>query len=261
MENGHKILKFCRMLKNLSLSIFLCLLVNVANAQDDSVSVFRKNPNTGSSNSPLNTGNRNVISFGLNHIARGGPTLCYEREFVKPNIALYAGFGISFMDIVGQYSFDSSLEFYPEDNYSVKTMESPGRIIDLGIKFLDAAAWDNSYICFGYTFISNNTKRKIDADYEVANNGARSYNLSYMSNEIKLVIGATNYNDSRLYIDGSIGPGLRFFNYQKLNITDDPFVLYNLTPQNGAREIEVDRVKEVKLKLWLYIGLKMGLRF
>jgi hypothetical protein len=46
-----------------------------------------------------------------------------------------------------------------------------------------------------------------------------------------------------------------------LNITDDPFVLYNLTPQNGAREIEVDRVKEVKLKLWLFIGLKMGLRF
>jgi hypothetical protein len=82
-----------------------------------------------------------------------------------------------------------------------------------------------------------------------------------MSNEIKLVIGATNYNDSRLYIDGSIGPGLRFLNYQKLNITDDPFVLYNLTPQNGAREIEVDRVKEVKLKLWLFIGLKMGLRF
>ncbi len=249
------------MLKYIILSILLCLLVNVAKAQDDSVSVFRTNPNSGSANNPLNTGNRNSISVGLNHIARGGPTISYEREFVKPNIAIYGGFGISFLDIVGQYSFDADLEFYPEDNYSNKTMESPGRIIDLGIKFLDAAAWDNSYICFGYTFISNNLKRKIDTEYAVANNGARSYNLNYLSNEIKLVLGASNYNDNRLYIDGSIGPGLRFLTFQKLNITDDPFALYNLTPQNGAREITVDRVNEIKLKLWLFVGLKMGLRF
>ena len=244
-----------------SILLVVCyFVVSFSYAQTDSISVFRVNPNAKKQNGSSSIGLRNAIAININSIARGGAMLSYERMFKSPEISIYAGYGLSFIDLVGQYSFDEELEFYPQDDYSTKSMVSPGRIIDVGLKFWDATLWDDSYIGLGYSYYSNNLKRKIDSQYNIAQDGPRSYNLDYISNEIKLVLGFTNSDTKRLYVDAAGGLGLRFVNYQKLIITDDPFAAFNILTGTANREIQVDKSSEFKIKIWPFLGLKIGLR-
>lgn len=234
--------------------------VEISMAQDDSLSVFRINPNAQSNSNLLKTGYKNAITLSLGHVARGGSSIAYERTFNNPFISVYGGLGISFVDFAEQFSYHDNLSFYDAEGYSTMTMEKPGKIVDLGVKFLNATAWDNSYIGLGYTFISNHLKRKIDLEYQVINNGARSYNIDYLNNEIKLVLGFHNDNTKRLYLDASLGPGFRLRSFNYITINDDPLLLYGLTSQTGQELIQVENVDVLDVKIWLFAGLKVGLR-
>jgi hypothetical protein len=237
------------------------MIISFSYAQDDSLSVFRTNPNSSAKYGIRNTGFRNAIFIGLNHVGRGGISISYERFFNKPYISIYGGYGVSFIDYAGQYSFDADLFFYNPNDYSSISIERPGKIIDLGLKFLDVTVWDNVYLAFGYTFISNHLKRKINSEYEVQNNGDRTYQLDKKSNEIKLVLGFLNDDTRRFYFDASVGPGFRLLSFEELDITDDPFALYGLTQSNNPKEIGVAKVNKLEAKIWLFLGLKVGLRF
>jgi hypothetical protein len=229
-------------------------------AQDDSLSVFRINPNALSNSNLLKTGYKNAITLSFSHIARGGTSIAYERTFNNPFISVYGGFGISFIDFAEQFSYHDNLNYYDADSYANMTMEKPGKIVDLGVKFLNATVWDNSYIGLGYTFITNQFNRKIDLEYEVINNGARSYNIDYLNNEIKLVLGFHNDNAKRLYLDASLGPGFRLRSFNYITITDDPLLLYGTTTHTGPQEILVENVEVLDVKIWLFASLKVGLK-
>jgi hypothetical protein len=234
--------------------------VEISLAQDDSLSVFRVNPNAQSNSNLLKTGYKNAITLSLSHIARGGPSIAYERTFNNPFIAVYGGYGISFIDFAEQFSYHDNLNYYDADGYSKMTMEKPGKIIEVGVKFLNATVWDNSYIGLGYTFITNQFNRKIDFEYEVINNGARSYNIDYLNNEIKLVLGFHNDNAKRFYLDASLGPGFRLRSFNYLSINEDAILLYGLTSQTGQELIQVENVEVLDVKVWLFASLKVGLR-
>lgn len=229
-------------------------------AQQDTLSVFRSNPTNSLNKSRSNTTFKNSLSLTLNHLGRGGATLVYERLLSNPNFAIYGGYGISVTDYIGRFSFDDNLEFYNPSDYSSESVKNTGRIIELGAKFMELTVWDDLYFAVGYSYLSNHLKRTIDYEYTVVNNGPRVYNLDYSSNEVKFVLGFTNDPQKRLYFDGQIGPGFRLINAQKISITDDPFVLYNLVPQPDVRQIEVKKENEFNLKFWLFIGFKIGIR-
>lgn len=240
---------------------FFILAISFSYAQNDTLSVFRSNPNPISKSGSRNTGFRNAIFISANHIGRGGISFSYERFFNKPNISIAAGYGVSYRDFAGQYSFDPVFDFDDPNTYSSLSMERPGRIIDLGLKFLDFAVWDNAYLALGYSFISNHLKRKVDSQYRIQNNGDRTYNLDKISNELKLVFGFLSDDTKRFYFDASAGPGFRLLSYEELKFSDDVFALYGLTQQNGPREIGVDKITKFEAKIWLFLGFKVGLRF
>jgi hypothetical protein len=244
--------------KFIFISIFFC--VGTTLAQNDSLEVFRSSNSSILSKLAKNK-HKNSFSFSLNHLGRGGPLLVYERIFIEKDMAIYLGGGFSYKDYVGQFTLDDEASLFRQEDYSSEVIESIGKMIDFGLKFNDITLWENAYFAIGFTHLSNNLIRKIDSKYLVADNGPVKYNLDYLSNEIKLILGITNEYTHRFYLDGYIGSGLRFIRLQKLNITDDPFVYFGLQQSNGKTEIEVRKVNEIMIKPWLFFGFKFGIRF
>jgi len=231
----------------------------VSKGQEDTLSVFRSNSNTSFNNNNSKFRFKNTVSVSVNYLARGGAILSYERFFPRRKLSIYGGYGISVNDFIGRFTYDN-LELYKPDDYSSQKVKTMGRIIDVGFKFIDLDVWENFYMAFGYTYLSNYFTRTIDGKYQVADHNPRIYNLEYRSDEVKFVLGCTNDPQNRFYLDAHIGPGFRLIHEEKIQINDDLLVLYNLIPTPNVREIEVDKENEFNLKFWVFVGLKMGIR-
>lgn len=246
--------------------IFLALIFNTITtfcfAQSDTLDIFRT-PSKNKTNSGGASGSvgNNSLSVSIGHLGRGGTMLTYERYINNTPIAVFAGFGLTKVDFIGQFSWTDETNIF-DNMYSTKTSSDLGKMIDLGVKLVFDQELGGPYLGLFYSSYENFITQKIDNYFEVINNGATSYKLNYNSRELKFAYGYINDVTSRYYNDFYIGTGFRFLDYQSLNINE----VYN---NNGLYQqtnpystlIQVQKENISTPKLWFFIGWKIGVRF
>jgi hypothetical protein len=243
--------------------LFIASLLLVASncfSQTDTLDVFRT-PSKSSSNSNLRSGSagNNAISMSIGHLGRGGTMLTYERFINNSSFAVFAGYGITKVDFIGQFSYEDE-GFNFEDSYSTRTNAELGSMIDLGFKYLLDRELGGNY--FGFTFSSYHTNitRTISSNYVIQNSGPKNYQLDYFSREVKFVYGSVNDVGSRFYSDFNIGTGFRFIDYQNLDINEVPVYINNSYNYYNT-ELDIRKKSNNDIKLWLFIAWKIGVRF
>jgi hypothetical protein len=243
------------------LLLVLCFLgsFNLANAQEDSLDVFRNPSKVNSNNSNSTSTGKNALSISIAHLGRGGTMLTYERFINNTPLALYAGLGFMSIDVIGQWSFQDELYLFDNED-ATRTSVDLGKTVDLGLKYLFNKELGGSYLGLGYSSYSNGVNLSVDDDYLLVASDSKSNRLRYNSKEFKIVYGAINDAESTFYSDFNFGLGFRFLDYQTLEISevDEMFTSSFTSPQN---KITAKKESESEIKLWLFIGWKIGVRF
>jgi len=260
LENRKKILNDKLMKIKLLYLIGILIITLNSYAQTDTLDVFRA-PSKNNSNSNARTGSagNNALSVSIGHLGRGGTMLTYERYINNTSFAVFAGFGITKIDFIGQFSFEDE-GFILEDFYSNRSDAEVGSMIDLGLKYMFDKELGGNYFGIGYSSYHTNITRTINSSYIIENNGSRNYKLDYYSKEFKLVYGIVNDVDSRFYNDFNIGTGFRFLEYQNLDITELPN-FNSSTLSYYTTELNIRKRTNNDIKLWLFITWKIGVRF
>lgn len=228
-------------------------------AQNDSLNVFRNSSKTNSGSKSHAGGGNNSLSLSLAHIGRGGTILTYERLINNTPIAIFAGYGFSKMDFIGQFSLDDE-DFFYSNLYTEKKSADMGTAFDIGMKYAFDEELGGNYLGLCYSSYQNSIIQEVDYYYDVSASSSRSNRLNYSSKEFKLVYGSMGDSESRFYNDFSVGAGLRILNYQKLDITEVP-VVNNNNYYGYETEFVVNKRWHSEVKPWLFIGWKIGLRF
>jgi hypothetical protein len=244
------------------LAILFCSLQHHLCAQTDSLDVFRiPSKNTGSNhNAYTSYVGKNAISISIGHLGRGSALIGYERLINYTPFAIYAGFGFSNLDFIGQFSFDEESYLF-ENSYTEKKVIQSGKAIDCGLKYTALSELGGVYLALGFSSYENTAVIEIsDAQY-LANNVASTYRLNYSSKEFKIVYGFMNNVSSGFYNDFFIGTGFRFLNYQQLAINEIANPIYNGFNNYTQTILEIKKINKKDPKLWLFLGWKMGVRF
>jgi hypothetical protein len=207
--------------------MLLLLLTDNCYSQSDSLPIFREptKNNKGVVNS-FGSGNayQNALSLSIAHLGRGGTMLTYERFIDLFNFSFFAGIGVNKIDYIGQYSFENEKYFY-ESDYTEKRGAELSKMFELGSKYYFDKDIGGGYLGLCYANYKNEVDIKVKDYYKVNVLDPRYYILNYASNEFKLLYGAANDISTRFYSDFHIGVGLRFINYQELDIIEVPIII------------------------------------
>jgi hypothetical protein len=240
--------------------MLLLLLTDNCYSQSDSLPIFREptKNNKGVVNS-FGSGNayKNALSLSIAHLGRGGTMLTYERFIDLFNFSFFAGIGVNKIDYIGQYSFENEKYFY-ESDYTEKRGAELSKMFELGTKYYFDKDIGGGYLGLCYANYKNEVDIKVKDYYKVNVLDPRYYILNYASNEFKLLYGAANDISTRFYSDFHIGVGLRFINYQELDIIEVPII--NSTYYEDF-ELSIEKDYKSETIPWLFFGFKIGARF
>jgi hypothetical protein len=228
-------------------------------AQNDSLDIFRTPSKSNGGGKAKSVGGYNSLSVSLSHLGRGGSIITYERLINNTPIAIFVGYGFTKIDYIGQFSFENE-EFYFSNDYTEKKEAELNAAFDLGLKYTFDEELGGNYIGFCYSSYENGITTQVDNDYDITITSQRSHKLNYSSKDFKLIYGSMGESDRRFYSDFSIGAGLRFVDYQILDVTEVP-VNINNGYYSYDLEYEVTKKSYNEVKPWLFIGWKIGLRF
>ena len=250
------------MKKFLLLTISLIAFTEFVFAQEDSLDVFRtpsKN-STNAVNSNSNNG-KNALSISLAHLGRGGTMLTYERYINNTPFSVYAGLGVMSIDVIGQWSFQDELYLFDNEEAS-RTSVGLGRTVDLGLKYLFDREIGGDYIGVGYSSYSNVINLKVDRDFLLEPGESSAHKLNYNSRELKFVYGFINDAERTYYSDFNLGVGVRFLDYQILEVNATNANPYSSTSTwNNKTIITAEKKFQTNIKFWPFIGWKIGARF
>lgn len=253
-------------MKNKILICYCILISHIVFAQDDTLNVFRSDSQKPkkSKEDTYNIGGSNAFAITLNGIARGGFTICYERyiedfnfyEYNLSNVAYFAGIGVSFMDVAGQYDIEKKKYLF-NDSYSNLVSYKASRYFEMGLKYYLNEELDGSYFALSGAEVKNKQTRNLKQGYFFENTSSSDYELIYDSFEFKLLFGAVNGFGKRFYNDFSCGMGFRSIDYQQLNKADVNASATIQIPGKTLLSIEDMNNKQ----FWLFLGWKVGIRF
>ena len=242
-------------------TLFLALLLSFnCYSQGDSLDVFRVpgKANTSLSKGANNAGN-NALTISIGHIGRGGSLITYERFINNTSFSVFAGFGVTKIDYIGQYSIDNE-SFYYSSLYTDRKSVDLGRMFDLGAKYIFDQELGGNYFGLCFSSYTNSITQEVQDDYyKVVPFDTRTYRLDYSSKEFKIIYGAMNDIGERFYNDFFIGGGLRQIEYQQLNVTE--VAQPNTSAYSYFTELSIEKKTKNDLKPWLFFGWKIGVRF
>ncbi len=247
-------------MKKIFTAAFLSLLLSFeCYSQSDSLDVFRVpgKANTSLSKSANNAGN-NSLSISIGHIGRGGSLITYERFINNTSFSVFAGFGVTKIDYIGQYSIDNE-SFYYSSLYTDRKSVDMGKMFDVGAKYIFDQELGGNYFGLCFSSYTNSITQEVQKDYQVSAFDARIYRLDYSSREFKIIYGAMNDIGERFYNDFFIGGGLRQIEYQQLNVTE--IAQPSPSAYSYYTELSIDKKTKYDLKPWLFFGWKIGVRF
>lgn len=245
-------------MKNRCLTLFILIFLGLKSySQTDTLDVFRTPSKN--NNGVVNASNafNNSLSISIGHLGRGGSMLTYERFISNTSLSVFAGFGVTKIDYIGQYSF-STETFYYANTYTERSSVDLGKMIDVGAKYTLEGELGSGYWGMAYSFYSNSIKEQVRDFYNVSPGYSRAYKLNYSSNEFKLIYGLMNDVGNRFYSDFYFGAGLRLVAYQELDIQEN-YVNYSL--YSNSIELLIDKDSGSEIKPWLFFGWKIGTRF
>lgn len=233
--------------------IFLFFLFQGVFAQSDSLSPFRMPGLSGVKGKGSSVGN-NTINISLGHFIRGGTVITYERLLGEKGLALYGGLGFSVRDVIGQYSINHSGPIVKDMMADIQELGG-GLMVDVGAKYYFEKLLGNTFIGAGVTSITNNMIVNYGFDYlqnDVVTN--RNYKLNYRNNEVKFMIGMASDPQNKFFNEFSIGPKIRFLNYDYVDATDNP-------DRNSDYDYIVTNGSKQEVRFRIFFGWKMGVRF
>lgn len=222
-------------------------------AQTDTLSLFRSPGQSGVKGKGNSVGN-NTINISLGHFIRGGTVITYERLIEEKGISFYGGLGFSARDFIGQYSSEHSGPIIKDRIAKIQSL-GPGLMLDFGAKYYFEKLLGNTFVGVGITTIKNNVDVNYGFDY--LENGVvtnKTYHLNYSNNEIKCMIGLASDPQNKFYHEISIGPKIRFLNYEYVDSE-------NNKDQNSRYDYLVSSGTKQEVKYRLFLGWKMGVRF
>jgi len=221
-------------------------------AQSDSISLFRAPGKSGVKSSDKSVGS-NLFGISLGHLSRGGTVLSYEKLLGTSGISIYAGLGISLIDIWGQYSISKERSILFDNFSEVKNIDI-GMIFDVGAKYYFEKQTGGFFIGTGFTSINNTIYTGYDFAYEYKGSISNStIKLNYTSNEIKFILGHVNSQNDKFYNEFSFGPQFRFLEYNQVQYQFGSSI-------NGIRYTATKEYIE-EVKVGLFLGWKIGFRF
>lgn len=229
-------------------------------AQSDSLDVFRTpTKNNANAASRIGVSGNNAISISIGHLGRGGTMLTYERYINNTPFSVFAGFGFTKIDYIGQYSLDEE-RFYYASIYTERKNVDVSSMFDVGAKYMLDEELGGAYFGLCFSNYNNSLTQQVKDYYEVPLSDPRVYKLNYTSKEFKLIYGITNDVSERFYSDFFIGAGFRIIDYQQLQIQEVP-VVNNANLYAYTTELLIDKDSKNEFKPWLFFGWKIGVRF